>query len=121
MNKFVVVYFDDILIYSQTHDSHVDHLHDALSCKGALLTLLKSEIITFSHIKDLYSTDIDFQYIWSKCSNHLPANDFHICYLLKNDTLCITQTSLRESLLKEAHISGLSGDFGRDKTLTTLA
>ena len=99
----------------------INKVADTLSRNGTLLTLLQGEIIVFSHIKDLYPTDIDFKDIWSNCINHLPANDFHIFYgyLVKNNSLCIPHTSLRESLLK-AHCSGLSSHFGRDKTLTLL-
>lgn len=54
---------------------------------------------------------------FGKCITHSTSNDYHSLdnYLFKSNVLCIQQGSLRESLITEAHSSGLTGHYGRDK------
>ena len=61
--------------------------------------------------------------MWESFSNHKPCKDYHIdnSFLFKGDVLCILHTSLRETIIKEAHSTGLAGHFGRDKTLAAIS
>ena len=43
IGKFVVVYFDDILIYSPNKDKHIQHVHEVLC------VLRGEEILCFTH------------------------------------------------------------------------
>lgn len=102
---------------------NVNKVVDALSRKGTLLTLLQGEITAFDHITDLYATDQDFKHIWEKCLLHQPCLDYHILdrFLFKGNCVCISHTSLRESIIKELHSNGLAGHFGRDKTIIAVS
>lgn len=107
--------------YIQHFESSIKHqagkenkVADALSRKNTLLTLLSVEIIAFDHFPKLKEDDEDFGKIWRNCIDHLYMEDFHIIerFLFKGDPICIPHTSLREALIKEAHIGGLAGHFG---------
>ena len=55
-----------------------DKVTNALSRWVCLLTALKTEIIGFDHLKELYEADEDFHSHWLKCQNRDPNGDFHI-------------------------------------------
>ena len=50
IGKFVVVYFDDILIYSQSFDEHLDHIH-------VILAVLREEKLYGNISKCTFCTD----------------------------------------------------------------
>jgi len=56
-----------------------------------------------------------------KCAQREDTNFFiHDGFLFKEKILCVPQGSLRQSLVREAHESGLMGHFEVAKTLDTL-
>jgi hypothetical protein len=54
---------------------------------------------------------------WSE--HRYVVNDYILYdgYLFKADKLCIPRSSVRDFLMWEVHAGGLSGRFGRDKTI----
>lgn len=98
---------------------HQNKVADALSCRTALLVTLRTKILGFELLPELYATDEDFHSIWAKCLNHERAGDYHIQqgFLFKGNQLCIPRTFLREYIIQDIHGSGLFGHFGCDKTI----
>ena len=94
---------------------------DALSRRYALITMLSSQILGFSHVKHAYVGDEDFGEIYAKCEKH-GVDDFyrHDGFLFKSDRLCVPKGSMRELLVIELHEGGLAGHFGVTKTLSLL-
>lgn len=62
---------------------------NALSRRGELLATLRTKIIGFEQLKDLYVEDDDFAKTWKKCKLKLPTADFHIQddYLFRGNQL----------------------------------
>jgi len=94
---------------------------DALSRRYTLLNLLGTQYLGFDHIKELYHDDLDFSLIYQECAKG-GHKDFliHDGFLFKGKRLCVPQSSIRQSLVREAHEGGLRGHFGVAKTLDVL-
>ncbi|GKU97098.1 hypothetical protein SLEP1_g10278 [Rubroshorea leprosula] len=114
---------DTKLRYS-TYDKEfyaINCVANALSRRHALLTFLQMKVIGFEVIKELYEDDPDFSNIWQATSNQA-FQQYHRQqdYLFKGNRLCVPRSSLRDSIIWEAHNGGLAGHFGRDKTLALV-
>lgn len=48
IRKFIIVYFDDILIYSQNKFDHIDHLRTILSTEKLFINFKKYSFMTSS-------------------------------------------------------------------------
>ena len=99
-------------------------LADALSRKNTtLLTQLDFHILGLDEIKHLYANDPFFGEIFAKCTTQKGFDDFylHKGFLFKQNKLCIPDSSLRKLLMKESHVGGLMGHFGRENTYAMIS
>ena len=78
----------------------------------------------FDSMKKLYEDDADFKEAFEACKNpterdKIPWLEYIMQdgLLFKGRQLFIPNCLMRENLIKENHIGGLSGNFGHDKTL----
>ena len=79
----------------------------------------------FENLIDMYKEDLDFKDIYVACENPVTHNrsqwlDYmlHEGLIFKDSKLCIPKCSMRENLIQENHIRGLSRHFGQDKTFS---
>ena len=97
---------------------------DALSRKRILVQESQIQELGFDFLKELYETDSDFKEAFEACKNPILGDrskwlDYFIQdgLLFKKNQLCIPNYSMRENLIEEKHSGGLTGHFGREKTL----
>ncbi|XP_062104369.1 uncharacterized protein LOC133815562 [Humulus lupulus] len=138
IGKCVVVYFDDILIFSKTEHDRLTYLSQAGKfhwgdtqercfalikhklCHAPVLVLpdftKAFEVETDASMIGL--DEEDFAQIWSHCKDGAVYKEFHVQggYLFHGNQLCIPRTSLRDHLICELHASGLAAHPGRDRT-----
>ncbi|GLT84057.1 hypothetical protein SLE2022_023090 [Rubroshorea leprosula] len=87
-----------------------------------VLAILRSELVGFEQLKELYKDDPDFQEVWFSLQNQTPVDDYYLYegFLMKDNQLCIPRSSLREKLIRDLHEGGLAAHLGRDKTLDAV-
>ena len=82
---------------------------------------MRAKVLGFEEVKGLYKEDEFFRKVVDECENG-PYKGFVLLdgFLFNNNRLCIPDCSLRWEIIKEVHNGGLSGHFGRDKTVALL-
>ncbi|RDX96487.1 Retrovirus-related Pol polyprotein from transposon 17.6, partial [Mucuna pruriens] len=86
---------------------------DALCRRYTLLAMLKTKMLGFESLKDLYMGDDDFKEAYELCANSANGGFFrHEGFLFKENRLCVLRSSIREFLVREVHEGGLMGHFG---------
>ncbi|RVW90256.1 Transposon Ty3-G Gag-Pol polyprotein [Vitis vinifera] len=94
---------------------------DALSRRYALVSTLNTKLLGFEYVKKLYANDDDFASVYGACEKTKFGKFYRLDgYLFRENRLCVTNSSMRELLVREAHGGGLMGHFGVRKTLDVL-
>ena len=86
--------------FTLKHKSSVTNkVVNALSRWATLLTTLRTEVIRFDYLKELYENDENCGNIWGKCQQtHTTVNSIYVQdgFLFRGNKLCIPKSSLRE-------------------------
>jgi hypothetical protein len=110
--------FPYVICYKQGNENIVA---DALSQRYVLLTSLSAKMLGFEYVKDVYANDADFSDVYIACDKAAFGKFYkHDGYLFKESKLCVTNCSMHELLMCEAHGGGSMGHFGVRKTLEIL-
>nr|GEV23537.1 hypothetical protein [Tanacetum cinerariifolium] len=90
---------------------------DALSCKYALINSLQPKITGLELLKHDYSSDPNFEELFSSCQNHV-SGKYHLSngFLFRRQRICIPRHSIRVILIKETYEGGLAGHLGHSFT-----
>jgi hypothetical protein len=112
--------FSYVVTYKKGKDNIVAN---ALSQKHTLLNQLEVKVSGLKSIKELYTSDHEFSEPYAKCTAGKGWEKYHVHngFLFRSNKLCIPNSSFRLLLSQEAHVGGLMGQFGRDKTFEILA
>lgn len=81
----------------------------ALSKRADLLITMRTKVVGFEQLKELYEIDKDFQVQWGKYKGNKLADDFHIHKRVPDErkSALYTSFSLREKLIRDLHGGGL--------------
>lgn len=110
--------FPYVIKYKQGKENIVA---DALSRRYVLLNSLDAKLLGFEQLKEMYETDLDFQETFKSCEKSATGHYFRQDgYLFYENRLCVSNCSLRDLFVREAHGGGLMGHFGIAKTLKFL-
>ncbi|KAA0036700.1 Transposon Ty3-G Gag-Pol polyprotein [Cucumis melo var. makuwa] len=83
---------------------------DALSRRYALFPSLSAKVLGFKHMIELYNVEkSEFYDVYAQCLEGKNVQDYIVFdgMLFRKGKLCIPKCSIRELLVKEAHVGGL--------------
>jgi uncharacterized protein YbbC (DUF1343 family) len=98
-----------VIKYKQSRENVVEN---ALLQMYVLLNTINTKLLRFEYIKELYPDDNDFGTIYVECRVSAKDNFFrHNGFLFKENKLCVSNCSMHELFIREAHGGGFNGAF----------